>query len=116
MKGKHNEKSCTTTCFKYNNDVTNDPDHISNTFYNIFTDVDPNYANAIPAPKKQFTRYLQNTPAKNKKSSGHDNLSPHLFKLLCEQISLPIDILINKLVKALYPMKLKLQKSIPVYK
>ena len=45
--------------FKYNNDLTNDPDQIFNTFCNLSTDVGPNYVNAIPAPKKQFTRYLK---------------------------------------------------------
>ena len=54
--------------FKYNNDLTHDPDQISNTFCNFFTSVGPNYTNAIPAPKNQFTRYLQKSPAKNPRS------------------------------------------------
>ena len=55
--GKHNDKSCIPTCFKYNNHLTHDPDQIYNTFSNFFTNVGPNYTNAIPLPsqKKQFT-------------------------------------------------------------
>ena len=52
--------------------------------------MNPTDANKI----KQIIRSLQ-----PKKSSSHDNLmscSPHLFKLLAEQISLPIAILIHK--------------------
>ena len=30
--GKHNGTSCIPTCFKYNNDLTHDPDKISNKF------------------------------------------------------------------------------------
>ena len=52
-----------------------------------------------------------------KKSSGHDNLSPHLFKLLAEQISLPIAILINKsLSEGIVPDEIKIAKFIPVCK
>ena len=47
MIGKHNDKSCIPTCFKYNNGLSNDPDQISNTFCNFVTDIGPNYANAI---------------------------------------------------------------------
>ena len=124
----------TNPVFKYNNDLTHDPDQISITFCNFFTNVGPNYANAIPAPKNQLTRYLQKSPAKNPRSmfmnptdaneikqiirslqpkqcSGHDNLSLHLFKLLAKQISLPIAILINKsLSEGIVPDEIKLQK------
>ena len=61
--GKHTDKSCIPTCFKYNNDLTHDPDQISNTFCNFFTNVGPNYADAIPAPKKN------SSPDTYKKSS-----------------------------------------------
>ena len=57
--GKHNDKFCIPTCFKYDNDLTHDPDKIWNTFSNFFTNVGPNYANAISLPQtKQFTRYI----------------------------------------------------------
>ena len=52
-----------------------------------------------------------------KKSSGYDNLSPHLFKLLAEQISLPIAILINKsLSEGIVPDEIKMAIIIRVYK
>ena len=55
--GKHNDKSSIPVCFKYNNDLTHDPDQILNAYCNFFANVGPNYANAITAPKNQFTRY-----------------------------------------------------------
>ena len=58
MIGKHNDKSCIPSCVKYNNDLTNDPDQISNTFCNFFTDVGPNYANAIPARNKKTVNQI----------------------------------------------------------
>ena len=64
--GKHDDKSCNPTCFKHNTDLTHDPDQISNTFCNFFTNVGPDYANANPAPKNQFTGYL---PKKSSKKS-----------------------------------------------
>ena len=52
-----------------------------------------------------------------KKSFGHDNLSPHLFKLLAEQIFLPIAILMNKsLSEGTVLDEIKIAKIIPVYK
>ena len=89
---------------------------------------------------KQFTKYLQKIPAKNprsmfmnptdvneikqimqflqsKKSYGHDNLSPHQFKLIAEQISLPVAILINKsLSESIVTDEIKIAKIILVYK
>ena len=79
MIGKHNDKSCIPTCFKYNNDLTHDPDQISNIFCNFFTNVGPNYANAIPAPKNQLK----------------NNLRQVLVTITSNQISLPKAILIN---------------------
>ena len=68
----------------------------------------PTDANEI----KQIIRSLQ-----LKKRSGHDNLSPHLFKLLAEQISQPIAILIDKsLSEGIVPDEIKIAKIIPVYK
>ena len=35
MIGNHNDKSCIPMCFKYNTDLTHDPDQMSNTFCNF---------------------------------------------------------------------------------
>ena len=140
MIGKHNDKSSIPACFKHNTDLTHDPDQLSNTYCNFFTNVGLNYANAIPAPKKTFHQTLTKSPAKNprsmfmsptdaneikqiipslqpKKRSGHDNPSPYLFKLLAEQISLPIAILTNKsLSEGIVPDEIKNPKIISVCK
>ena len=60
--GKHNDKSCIPTHFKFNAGLINDPDQISNTFCNFFTNVRPSYANAIPKPQTHFNAYLNKSP------------------------------------------------------
>ncbi len=54
---------------------------------------------------------------KDKKSSGHDNLSSHFLKLINKEISYPISIILNKsLQNGHVPDSLKLAKIIPIYK
>ena len=54
MIGKKNVKSGISLHFKHNNGVIKDPDQIFNAFCNIFTNVGPNHAAAIPQSKKMY--------------------------------------------------------------
>jgi hypothetical protein len=116
MIGENNNKSNILEHFKYNNRITTDPIQLSNIFCNVFTTVGTDYANAIPQHKESlFSKYLLNCRKHNpislsmsptdinesehiltslhpKTSSGYDNFSPRLMKLLGEQIAFPITI------------------------
>ena len=118
MIGKNNNKW--GIYFKHNNTIIKDPDQISNTFCNFFTNVGPNHATAILfiyyyQSIKQFTSYLQNCPKHNsnslfmsptdasedrqmimshqpKKSTSYDNLSLLIITLFGEQINKHVNI------------------------
>jgi hypothetical protein len=102
MIGKSNDKSFTPTIFQHNNEKVSNPQKIANHFCKFFTNVGPNYANAIPKPNIEFPHYLANKTHTNsssmfmqptepnevlkvikslhpKNSFGHDNISSRFF-------------------------------------
>ena len=62
--GKSNDKSTITTTFTINNEDTTDPNLISNTFADYFTNIGPTFANQIPESTKSHFDYIT-YPVKN---------------------------------------------------
>ncbi len=137
LTGRSNDKSGIADKFKINNISVNDPKIISKEFCDFFTNVGIKYANEIPPSKVPFNTYMKNksnlnmflsptdpyevckliNSLKRKHSSGHDNITPSLFKDIKHQVAIPLSLLINKsLNSGIVPDKLKLAKVIPIYK
>ena len=54
---------------------------------------------------------------KNKRSTGHDDLSPYHLKLLIPSLLRPLEILFNRIIESgEFPSQLKTAKIIPIYK
>ena len=135
-----NDKSFIAQTFQVNNTNISDPETISNTFCDLFTNIGKTYADKIPNPSKPFEYYLTKhqkindksifmSPTdpneissiikslKYKKSCTDDNISFILIKQLGPQVSDPIAKLINKsIISGVVPSSMKLAKVIPIYK
>jgi hypothetical protein len=135
--GRSNDKTNISSTFKFNNTRTSDSSQIANEFCKYFTNVGKEYASAIPNAKNPYHTYLNDrlsksiffaptdpdeifriiTALKNKKSTGHDNISSFFLKVINQQVSVPISILVNKSLElGLVPDVMKIAKVIPIYK
>jgi len=111
---------------------------IADNFNKFFIDIGLKLANTITPPKnKSYKDYLVNTIhttfkfncvkedcvkktidiLKPKSSSGIDRISNKLVKLIKDEISGPLTIIVNQIIKTgIFPQKLKVAKVIPFFK
>ena len=122
--------------FMLNDNSCHDFDIIVNEFNKYFANVGPDLASKINTPIGSFRHFLTPTnhtfsfqnitteaikqiisKLKNKSSSGTDQLSNKLLKLISDYIAEPLKIIINQTFKTgIFPKKLKVAKIIPIYK
>ena len=135
----HNDKSVASN-FISNGKTINSPKEIADHFADFFTNVGPQYANAIPSSQFDPNHYVSyNTHPNNKsmyltptdeseimdivklmaskKSCGYDGISSSLIKMIAPSISRPLCILINKsMSEGTVPSGCKIAKVVPIYK
>ncbi len=136
--GRKKQKDSYSDEFVINNFRSRDSQLISDSFFKYFTGVGEQFASKIPPPVRTFKNFMgekrynqslfltptdQNevdliiTSMKNKKSSGHDNISSHLLNMIKLNVTKPIAIIINKSIEnGCVPDSLKLAKVVPIYK
>ena len=124
--------------FMINDIQVNDPKTIANAFNNFFTGIGPKLANTIVPPlNKCYKDYLchpvlsnfqfkhitvENVKLiidnlKSKSSTGIDQLSNKLFKLIKDELVPPLTLVINQIFSTgIFPHKLKIAKVIPLFK
>ena len=124
--------------FKDDNDTITDKLDIANRFNLFFTNIGKNLADTLNSPnsknhknylgtstQSRFTfRHIDQKEIENiikdftpKTSTGHDNLSINLIKLVNKEIALPLKIIINQMFSTgIFPNKLKIAKIIPIFK
>ncbi len=124
--------------FQDGNTTITDKLEIANKFNIFFTNIGPELANKIKAPKnKNFKRYLKKKFTKQlkfkqtnetevkkiieslqpKNSSGFDGISMKLIKKLKTILITPLTLIINQSLKSgIFPNKLKIAKVNPIYK
>ena len=116
-----------------------DPSTITNEFYKHFSSIGETFANKIPPPSRDISKYLSTIPQNErsifldptdsteivtlinelvpKNSSGHDNLSNKLLKKLLPAIVEPLTIIFNKsLTEGVFPEAMKKADVVPLYK
>ena len=131
-------KKCFPEYFVDKGDIVNDKVTIANKFNSFFTNIGPNLAKNIVLPQnKCFRSYLSN-PINNrfrfkevttldieklidtfapKLSTGHDNISMKLIKVLKGVITQPLTVIINQMLNTgIFPENLKIAKVIPIFK
>jgi len=134
---KANAKSILSQNIKYNAKLLTEQKHICNAFCEYFTTVGPEFAQKIRKSKYGPKHYMTNrnmqlmymnptdpdeilciiNNLKPKSSSGPDNISSKLLKLLKHQVNIPISILINKsITSGIFPEILKVAKVVPMHK
>ena len=114
-----------------------DPQSITESFNNFFSEIGENLSKNFPSNDTQFKNYL-GTPAphsmylfatsvaeilrviktlKNSNSLGHDNLPTKFIKLSAAQIAPALEKIFNLAMKSgTYPDALKVAKVIPIFK
>ena len=123
---------------KVNDIEQQDPNIISDSFCNYFTNIGMKYASKIPEPANNHIYYMQQEQLRNsffmsptdpeeihriimkmkpKNSCGHDGISSKLLKNVSQVIAVPLSIIINKSIETgVVPRSMKLAKVIPIYK
>ena len=122
--------------FVLNGDTLENPKDIANAFNDYFINIGPSLANQINTDHS-FQEYLSETHAsilsfhtideettahiinrlKNKESSGIDGISNKLLKIAKNQITKPLTLIINQMIKTgIFPDKLKISRVTPIYK
>lgn len=134
---KSSDKSPMTQSIKYLNKTITQPQDICNAFCDYFTNVGPDFASRIGKSKYDHKHYMRKRNAqsmfmnptdpeeifrlisnlKPKSSSGHDNISSKLLKILSHQLKIPISIIINKsITSGIFPNAFKIAKVVPIHK
>ena len=135
---KKNNTSPFPEFFIVDNLKITDSNEIAEHFNRFFTNIGPELAAKIDMPpNKSYTHYLKKTfqhtltfekvkkediikiieNLKPKTSSGIDNISNKLLKLINYEIAEPLTCIVNQILETgIFPEKLKLAKVIPVYK
>ena len=136
---KHNDKSNIIEYLKIGNVEIYNAKEIANQFGKYFSTVGEDYANKVPTSHKSSHHYTQKIPRNlstifltptnkidignlirslpNKTSSGHDEITNILLKKLAPNISLPLSVIFNKLLKeGAFPNTMKLADVVPLYK
>ena len=116
-----------------------DPATITNEFCKHFSSIGETFANKIPPPTTDISKYLNTIPQNErsiflnptdsteivtlinelvpKNSSGHDNLSNKLLKKLLPTIIEPLTVIFNKsLTEGVFPEAMKKADVFPLYK
>ena len=135
--GKPNSKTSISQYFTINNNNISDRSEIAKEFNNYFSNIGRQTSQKVPISNKRYTSYLtrpslnsmylepiQETDIINivnklkpKTSSGQDEISTKLTKLVINNIISPLTYLINKsLESGIVPQKLKIAKVIPIFK
>ena len=134
---KQNVKSNYPPFFLLNDKKIEEPQDIANEFNTFFASIGQKLAEEITQPPKSATEYLEQktNPTLNfkpvtspdiqkiinnlqpKTSTGYDNISCKVIKLLSDELSPALAVAINQcLNNNIFPDKLKLAKVIPLYK
>ena len=136
---KNSDKTSIIDCIRTNKIMEYRGSVIRETFAKYFATVGKNFANAIPDPKKSIESYIEKIiPCQNsmfmnptheleikdlltklpaKTSSGFDAVSNKLLKDLTSSITHPLSIIFNKsLLEGLFPSRMKLAITVPLYK
>ena len=116
--------------------VTTNQDTIADCFNDFFTSIADNIRNEIPQPHQNFRNFLKHqnpnsifisqvTPEEvikvigsfsTSKSSGPNSIPIRILKLLKQDISIPISMLINQsFQKGVFPSVLKISRVTPVF-
>ena len=137
--GKTSDKINVINSIKVNNIEILNEKAIANEFGKYFSSVGKKFATNVKNSKHSITSYidkiyrnpksifLQNTTESevrnlieslpNKTSSGYDNINNILLKKLCSSITLPLTQIFNlSLNKGIFPSKMKMAETSPLYK
>ena len=136
--GKNNKTNDYPEFFEINRNKVSDISQIANEFNQFYINIGVELANKISQPEnKSFKDYLKYPVSKNfnfeltnetevrkyimemksKSSSGHDRLSNKLLKVIGNDISKPLTLMINQAFNTgIFPEKLKYAKVLPIYK
>ena len=137
--GKTSDKSSIINYIKVNEvDILNEKE-IANEFGKYFSTVGKTFASQVKTPKHSNIYYIdkiiQNPKSiylycttepeikklietlPNKTSSGYDNISNILLKKLCTTLTKPLALIFNHSIsQGIFPSKMKLAETIPLYK
>ena len=134
---KSQQKRELPNTFKIDGELVSDKHNIADRFNTFFTNIGPNLASKIEVTNNNFKDYLlypSNTiikldpidinvtekiidELKSKSSCGEDGLSVKLLKLIKEDISKSITLVINQSINTgIFPETLKIAKVIPIFK
>ena len=136
---RHNDKSSLIDCLKINNVLEYDTAKITNKFGEYFSSVGKDFAKKVSKSKLEAHHYCEKIPRNDKSlfmtpctetevakfmqqllmktSSGHDNISNVLLKLIGEHLLTPLTRIFNDSIKmGIFPDIMKLADVVPLYK
>ena len=139
MINKETNKSCIISCLEIDKIKTYDAQSIANDLGKYFSNIGKIYAEKTGKPSRSINEYNKKIPLsektlflnptclqevsklidslKNKRSSGHDDISNWLLKKLKLVIMNPVSIIINKsLQEGHFPTRMKTAQVVPLYK
>ena len=120
-----------------NNKCITDHSEIANAFNDYFINSGENMAKQIMSTASSFINYMPDeadsrlifqhvdqediiatiSSLKNKNSSGYDNISNKILKMICSEIAKPLSVIINQMfTTGIFPDSLKVAKIIPIFK
>ena len=137
--GKENNKQNAIESLKVDNIIKYDGESITNTFNDFFFNIGEKLAKEqvssptelknylanmtnsdtsiflAPTDSSEILKLIDNLP--NKTSSGYDNISNILLKSLAHNISVPLEIIFNKLIdEGIFPGNMKKADVVPLHK